>query len=128
MLSWRDLSNIGKLAVAAAGIAVLVVVVWFIFIRPGQLHKEAVNAKADSAYSQGQATSAQEAIAAQDANQAADTNTDRQTQENSNAIHAAEGADGKVAPAVNAAGLRALCIRQLYRDTPQCRQVLKSGK
>lgn len=45
------------------------------------------------------------------------------TQENADAIHAAEGADAPVNPHANTAGLRALCRRAAYRNLPRCLQL-----
>ena len=46
--------------------------------------------------------------------------SDKLTKENSDAIHAAQGADAKVDPATRAAGLVGLCKRAAYRLDPRC--------
>ena len=53
---------------------------------------------------------------------AAEDAIDRTTQENSDAIRSAEGADDRVNPSVHNAGVDGLCKRPAYRDTQFCLQ------
>lgn len=50
-----------------------------------------------------------------------DAAIDAQTRENDRAIRSAPGASAPVDDGVNAAGLRALCVRRAYRDRVECR-------
>lgn len=47
------------------------------------------------------------------------------TRTNEREIRAAEGADQRINPAAQAAGLRALCRREAYRGTERCKIFLK---
>jgi len=56
----------------------------------------------------------------------ADAASDRLTQENEDAIRAAEGANETVPASVGNAGLASLCRRVVYRDKPECVQYADS--
>jgi uncharacterized protein HemX len=50
------------------------------------------------------------------------------TRSNDKEIRNAQGADERVGAGVNAAGLRALCLRHTYRNDPRCRVFKPSPK
>jgi hypothetical protein len=54
-----------------------------------------------------------------------DAASDTITRENDDAIRSAKGADATVDPAVSAAGLAALCRRDAYRSSHECRELLQ---
>ncbi len=121
---WKALSK-GIQLFVLAGIATLAVLaVWWFFIHPGQVRKEATIAKVDSAYSQAGAESAKDAVQTTQQTMRQENLVDERIRENNDAIDAAKGANAPVDPDVNSAGLRAQCLSKLYRDTPRCKSLL----
>lgn len=105
----------------AIGIGLLLVII-FGGLRACQ---EFRNVKAQSKVDRGQAgafrnsaSDAVDTIGDVSSNQAAGVEIGRRNEEE---IRNAKGADQRVDPAANAAGLRALCRRRSHRDDPACR-------
>ncbi len=65
--------------------------------------------------------SAKDAIATQEASTGRERASEGLTATNTKEITSAEGADIKVHPGVNDAGIRSLCRRAAYRDSDRCR-------
>jgi hypothetical protein len=113
------LTPAGWAVAAALALAVLLAGGWLI-TEPGRARARAALAKAEAIQAQGQAAAGRDAVAIVTAASGRDAATDRQTQENRDAILAAPGAANAVDPAVGAAGRRAVCLRQSARRLPEC--------
>lgn len=107
---------------AAAGLVLLMLLAsaWWLATEPGRARARADEAQVQAVQAQSQAAAGRAAVAIVTASAARDAATDRQTQENRDAILAAPGATAPVDPAVGAAGRRAVCLRQSARRLPQC--------
>jgi len=65
--------------------------------------------------------SAADAVATQGKANARERSSEDLTRSNDRDIRNAEGASDQAKPAVDSAGRRALCLRDAYRDRPECR-------
>lgn len=115
------LTPVGWACTATAAIGVLAVAAWLL-TAPMRQASAAAQAKASAAFTSARADSAQAAVQVVDAGAARDAGVDVITRENRDAILKAPGADLRLDPALNAAGLRALCMRDAYRGSAECLQ------
>ncbi|MDQ0462645.1 hypothetical protein QO010_000393 [Caulobacter ginsengisoli] len=123
---WRALSPAGW-AIGAALALTMLAAGWWLITEPGRARARTNLAAAEAIQAQGQAAAGRDAVAIVTASAARDAATDRQTQENRDAILAAPGASAPVDPAVGAAGRRAVCLRHASRRLPEC-QPLQSAR
>jgi hypothetical protein len=122
--AWRTLGLAGRIAAGLAVLVILITVWWLIIGRPAHDRRVAAEAKAAAIVATGQAAAARDAVAIVTDSAKTERAIDAQTQENSDAIHAAPGAGAQVDPGVDAAGRRALCLRHALRDQPACVKLL----
>ncbi|MDB5458169.1 MAG: hypothetical protein JWP92_3754 [Caulobacter sp.] len=114
-------------AIGAAIIGGLVLVLWLALSAGDRARQGAATAKAGMTIAQGQAGAATDATTVViDQNTAENASADL-TRKNDVEIKSAEGASDKVRAPVDAAGRRALCLRNAYRDQPACKQLLHPG-
>lgn len=113
------LTPAGWILVAALTMAVMLAGGWLI-TEPGRARARAAQTRAEAIQYQSQAIAGRDAVAIVTAAGAHDGATDRQTQENRDAILAAPGAAAAVDPAVGSAGRSAICLRQSARRLPEC--------
>lgn len=124
---WNALTTLGRIAVTAMALAIFCGVVWFIFVRPGQLKEDAVKAKAETAYSGATAKSTKDAQDTAMAQALIEGARARETEEANDEIRATPGAAVPVDRDTNLAGLRALCMRHDRRDSAQCKSLLRAA-
>jgi hypothetical protein len=118
-MNWRSLNPAGW----AIGAALMLAVIgsgWWLVTEPGRARARANLAAAEAIQAQGQAAAGRDAVAIVTNAAARDGATDRQTQENRDAILAAPGASAPVDAGVGAAGRRAVCLRPSARRLPEC--------
>lgn len=108
-------------ALVCAGLVALNILV----VRPHQT-EQATNVTVENNLAGARTDSAAAAVQTVQQQGQSETTVDQQVKEASNEIHKAPGADVPVTIDVNRAGLRALCMRNAYRDSPRCRAVFKS--
>lgn len=118
-MSLRALTPAGW-AAAALVLLLLIASGWQLATEPGRARARAAQAQVQAVQAQSQAAAGADAVAIVTASAAQDAATDRQTQENRDAILAAPGASAPVDPAVGAAGRRAVCLRQSARRLAEC--------
>jgi hypothetical protein len=119
--------------IAAAAVVVATVVGFGLFLvwQAVTGHQRQAQASADVAAQSKEIASA--AAAGHDAVEAVSNQADEEsttadlTKANADAIHAAPGAEAPVTPDADNAGLRALCLRHVYRNDPACRQLRHPG-
>ncbi|MDB5458244.1 MAG: hypothetical protein JWP92_3829, partial [Caulobacter sp.] len=87
----------------------------------------AARAKAGQIIAQGAGRAATDAAAVVVGQSAAETASTDLTRKNDVQIKAADGAGDTVRAPVDAAGRRALCLRDAYRRQPACQQLLDPG-
>lgn len=126
LAQWNALTTMVKLVIAAVVVILVALAVWWFFIHPAHLRQEAATAKAQSQYSGAQSQSAKDAVSTLSAQQSLEAKRAQTTKEANDAINKTSGAKVPVAADTNDAGVRAICMRDNYRDTPRCRQVLGS--
>ena len=120
-----DRTKLAALVPAAAALFAVIAasfLVWWIFIHPGAVRREAAQAKADTAMAQGGANAATAAIGEQVIHDREITTIREITREGENAVHSAAGADVE-SPAVGAAMRSALCGMRAYQSEPGCAAV-----
>lgn len=110
----------------AVGALVVAFVLWFVFIRPGQLKQEATEANADAAYSKGRTESGQDALETQGQVNTRNEHYEALTEQGNNGIRSAQGADAPVDRAVACASAHAQCMQRSYAGSEQCRTLLSS--
>jgi hypothetical protein len=105
---------------------VLVLVLMFALSRcmSQPARNDAAAAKVDATMSDARASSGKDAVDTISNTSARENGVAQTTKENSDAIHAAPGANVAVDPAVDDAGRRSLCRRAAYRDSKQCKRLL----
>jgi hypothetical protein len=101
----------------AIGIGVLI---WALFIRPGQLKDDIRAATATATVATGEAAKAADAAKIVENTHEITRTIERQTITNEKLIRAAPGAGDLVAADVDRAGRAALCLRAVYRLHPAC--------
>lgn len=114
----NPLSPLGWVAVAIAALA-LVAVVYFVFVKPGQDREAAARARAGEIFAGAQGRSSDAATGA--VAELGERNLDRAElgrQNREDILNAPNAGDD--AGAAGDAGLRALCLRDSYRDSPRC--------
>ncbi len=107
------------------GALVLVIAVSIALSQCSKRKNAAAQARVDSSQANAAATSAADAIDTVSKAGEREKASEDLTRTNERDIRAAEGAGDKVKPGVNNAGLRALCQRQAYRDSPRCKGVMR---
>ena len=106
-------------AIVLLGIGVAVLV-WALFIRPGQLKADAALQKAGATVAVGEAAKANDARQIVENTHEITRTIERQTVTNERLIRAAPGAGDLVADDVDRAGRAALCLRASYQSDPAC--------
>lgn len=119
------LSPLGRVVCGVALLAA-VAVGWFLITAPARNAAAAKAARAEAALADSRTRSAADAVEITARSGARDAAADRLTQETRDAIRNAPGADQRLDPALNAAGLRGLCRRAAYRGRPECVQHARS--
>lgn len=126
----RDLSPTYRvIAGLAAGVVVLVVLAsaWWFVTAPGRERQKAEQATAGQVVAGGKAESGKDA-----ANTVADQAgraeaSEDLTRSNGDEIDKTEGAGNSVGKPLDGAGRRALCLRDAYRNTRECKRLLDVG-
>lgn len=121
---WNELTGLVKALLVAIVVVIVGLIIFFVFIRPGQEHAKAVEAKANAAIATGKVQSGADAVNATATQGQADQATQDKVRSGNEGIDSAKGANDKVSPDVDAAGIRALCMHDIYRNTPRCRKLL----
>lgn len=124
-----DQSPFGKvvnITIIVVGVVAVLFTIWFIFIKPGQDRRAAIQSNVDAQIAAGQRTSAEEAIDSIGEALGLNTKVDTNVKDSSDAIRQAPTASTPVSRDLNCAGLRAQCLSVSYRDTPRCRSVLQA--
>ena len=109
----------GLLAVALA----FGFLVWFLLIRPVQKANEAARAKGVGIVAEGERAKAADAVPIIERHFTERERIERVTVQGNAAIAAAEGASERIPAAVDLAGRRALCLHQIYANSPACQQL-----
>lgn len=115
----------GRTIALVIGIIVIVALVLYI---PSCLQKrrsEAAQSRVDSAQAGAQQNSGKDAIGTVANAGEREAASEDVTRANERDIRAAEGAGDRVNPAVQSAGLRALCRRAAYQNDPRCKGVVR---
>lgn len=115
-----------KALVGAALLVLVVLLVWFFFLRPADLAKRAAEADAGAKISAGRTQSGAEAADVVVGNKDKEIEYDKATAEGNQGIRAAEGASDPVSTASSCATVRALCMQRSYQGSERCRTLLKS--
>lgn len=123
---WRTFTTTGKLILAAITVVLVAFLIWWFFIHPGNVRRQVAIEKANSAYTGAQGASAKDAVGTLSSQQSVEATRAHTTQEANDAIRHTQGASAPIDSNTNAAGLRALCMHNDYRDTPRCRKLLGS--
>lgn len=104
------------------GLIAAVLVLGFLQVRSCQQSRQrAVESRVERAQGKAAHESAKDAISSLEASQARETASEELTAQNEKEIRNAEGAIVQVGAGVNDAGVRALCLRDAYRNTDRCR-------
>jgi hypothetical protein len=119
--SVRSLTPVGWCVAACLLLAAGLSVALGVMIYQAKAHATAA-AKIEAALAQSRTTSAHDAVEITATGAARDAQTDATTRENADAIHHAPGADQRLDPGLNAAGLHGLCLRAAYHSRPECLQ------
>lgn len=114
------------LAGLAGLLVIAAVIVWFIFIRPGQQHEAAVKANAASEFSTGRTQSGQDATKSILDNINQEKTDDSITAKGNEGIRAAAGPDDQVSRRSNCARIRAQCMQRDRSSDGTCRALLES--
>jgi hypothetical protein len=89
---------------------------------------QAAQSRMERSQAEAAAESAKDAIGTVSRSGEAAAASEELTRSNEKEIRNAQGADERVGAGVNAAGLRALCLRHTYRNDPRCRVFKPSPK
>lgn len=114
-----------RLIAIVIGVIALVLIVGFTVRSCDSRHNKAAQSRVERSQGEAASNSAADAINAVTgvgANQAASEELGRTNERD---IRAAEGANTKIGPGVDAAGRKALCKRAAYRDDPKCKGVTR---
>jgi hypothetical protein len=104
------------------------IIIGFLQVRSCQQARvRAAEQRVQTEQGKAQTQSARDAIGTQEKANERERQSEELTRSNEREIPNAEGANDRVNPSVNAAGLRALCRRQVYRDTERCRMFRASA-
>lgn len=122
--TWKGFTLLLQAIIIGLVALLVVLAVWWFFIHPAHLRQQKAIDKANSAYSGAQAASGKDAVGTLSTQQQAEAKRAQNTSEANNAIDQTAGAKQMVPSDTNAAGLRALCMHDNYRNTPRCRQLL----
>lgn len=120
------LSMWGNVIAGFVAVLVIMFVVWWIFIKPGQDRFKIAQGEADASYATGRTTSATEATTAIIANQGEETKYDEATSTGNVGIRATAGPDDPVNRAANCASARAQCMQRSYHGSRTCQSMLES--
>lgn len=89
---------------------------------------ERAQSRVDAAQAEAATNSASDAIGTVSRRGAEETAAEQLTRDNERDIRAAPGAGDQVNAGVNAAGLKALCRRDAYKNTERCKIFRKDGR
>lgn len=115
----------GRMIAIVVGVIVLILAVGLFVRSCDQRRSRAAQERVEDSQARAASNSAADAIATVSNSAAADRASEDLTRANDRDIRAAEGANVPVGAGVNAAGLKALCKRQTYRDSPRCKGVVR---
>lgn len=123
----RSVAIVGRLALIAAGAALVALAYWWVFVHPHALKQQAAQAKADTVIQAGATQAATDAVKITvDVKQHA-ASIDAVTRGNEHAILSASGAAAPVDPAMFGALHDALCLHDAYQSEPDCAPVRTAG-
>jgi hypothetical protein len=129
VVTMDPLPSISLAAKLIAGLALVALLALLLVFGPrycSSLKGAAAQGKVDSAEANGQVQAAKDATGIT-ANTMSDAQAiDQQTRTNDENIQKSAGAGVAVAPGVDDAGRRALCLRRAYRDQPSCVALLNA--
>lgn len=123
MEALKALSVTAKAALGALLLGLIALASWYVFFRPAQQAEKTVQAKTETVAANAQTGAATDTVHIVVDRQAAEVRIIRTTEENTREILAQPGATTVVDPALHAAGIRALCVRDNVSDV-QCASVL----
>lgn len=112
-----------RLAVMIAAAVLFLLLALFAVRSCDQRRSEAAQARVERSQADAAANSAADAIGTVAASGRAAAESEDMTRANEREIRNAQGADARIGAGVNAAGLRALCLRHAYRNDPKCRML-----
>lgn len=118
--------SIAREAVVKVGLLVLFMVLTVLLL--GQCEKrreEAAQARLDKELNDARVGSGADAIGTVTNRGAAEMESENLTRNNERDIRAAPGASDRVNSGVDLAGRKALCKRAAYKDTPQCKELMR---
>ncbi len=111
-----------------AGLILMAALVFYVPSYLAERRSQAAHARLDAEQGKAASDSAGDAIGTVAASGEAAAASEELTRTNERDIKAALGADVKVTPQVQAAGLRALCQRKAYADAPRCAPYRRDAK
>lgn len=112
-----------RLALAAALAIGVVVLLWALFMRPGQLKADAALQRAGAVVATGETNKAADARGITERTHETIRTIERQTVINERTIRAAPGAGDAISVDLDRAGRGALCLRYAYSADPACVQL-----
>lgn len=116
------IANLSARAVGAIVAAVLAItVIWGAWHFYTKSRGQAAQARVERAQGKAASQSAKDAIGTVVASGEREAASEQLTRTNSEEIRDAKGADVRVDPAANLAGMRSLCRRDAYRSSERCR-------
>lgn len=115
-----------NIIIGLVGLILLGLIFWFIFVRPGQEHANAVRNQANAEFSAGRTQSGQDATSAILANNDVEKQDDQITQAGNEGIRAAAGSDDQISQRSNCARIRAQCMQRSRNGSESCRTLLES--
>ncbi len=109
-----------RLIIGMLGIIFIIALIAFGTSQCARQRNAASQARVDASQAAAASESAKDAIETVSRSGEAQAASEQLTRDNERSIREAEGAAVKVNPAVQDAGLRALCRRAAYKDAPRC--------
>lgn len=102
--------------------AIFLVVASALFVRScDKRRSQAAQARVERSQAEAQSNSAADAIGTVQRSGEVQAASEELSRQNEKEIRDAKGSDAKVDPAVRDAGIRSLCKRSAYRDSPRCK-------
>jgi hypothetical protein len=116
-------------SVLMLALAVLIIVgaIWFVFIRPGQVARDAAEARGGEIVARGDLSATEKAGKALDDLRTETDDLKDLSRNNADDILKAKGAGDPVAAGVHDAQLRAQCLHHEYRNDPVCVRLRAAG-
>jgi len=117
----------GRLVALVVGGLVLLAAISFGLSQCQKRRSEAAQSRVEHSQGEAATNSAADAIGTVTASGARETASEDLTRTNERDIRSAEGADQRINPAAQVAGLKALCRREAYRNSERCKIFLKES-